>query len=70
MSTLPGTGVGMFAGKAFKKDDEMMPAGDHLVPIVDIALSHGFDIFFLWDEYTWVRTRIFSLLVRSVIDFL
>jgi hypothetical protein len=70
MSTLPGTGIGMFAGKSFKKGDVMMPAGDHLVPIVDVELNHGTNFFFLWDEYTWVRTPIFSSLVRSVIDFL
>jgi hypothetical protein len=70
MSTLPGTGIGMFAGKSFKEGDEMLPAGDHILPFVDVALSHGHDIFFLWDEYTWVSTRIFRSIVRTVINFL
>jgi hypothetical protein len=70
MSTLPGTGIGMFAGKSFKEGDVMMPAGDHIIPFVDVGLSHGTNIFFLWDEYTWVSKRIFRSLVRNDIDFL
>lgn len=56
LSTLPGTGIGMFAGKNFTKNAEMMPMGDHIVPIVDIETYHT-DFVFLWDEYTWVRTQ-------------
>ena len=64
LSTLPGTGIGMFAGKNFKKGDEMLPIGDHIIPIIDLALWHERDddddinndddeTFFLWQEYTW-----------------
>lgn len=52
LSTLPGAGVGMFAGKTFEKGQHMMPAGDHIVPIVDLNIHQEF-AFFLWDEYTW-----------------
>jgi hypothetical protein len=57
MSTLPGAGIGMFAGAAFKKGEDMMRAGDHIIPIVDLFMYHGGraldNHFFLWDEYTW-----------------
>jgi hypothetical protein len=57
MSTLPGAGIGTFAGTAFKKGEEMMRAGDHIIPIVDLFMYHGGraldNHFFLWDEYTW-----------------
>jgi hypothetical protein len=47
----------MFAGTLFKKDEEMMRAGDHIIPIVDLFMYHGGEEgnnpFFLWDEYTW-----------------
>ena len=77
LSTLEGTGIGMFAGKEFTAGQPFMMAGDHMVPIVDI-LAHNRDkdknkhngdgndndnnndnarLFFLWDEYTWVRTN-------------
>jgi hypothetical protein len=52
LSTLPGAGIGMFAGKTFEEGQDMMPAGDHIVPIVDLQLQHEL-AFFLWDEYTW-----------------
>jgi len=48
LSTLPGTGLGMFAGRDFFKGEQMMLAGDHTIPIVDgIGVT-------LWDSYVWV----------------
>jgi hypothetical protein len=54
-STIPGAGLGMFAGKSFKKDDLLLPTGDVVLPVVDIVLHNGKDEdwHFLWDEYTW-----------------
>ena len=58
-STLPGSGIGMFAGDyLIKNGDEMMRAGDHTIPIVDLALHHPTKdgeepFFFMWNEYTW-----------------
>lgn len=54
-STIPGAGLGMFAGKTFKKDDLLMPTGDVVIPVIDIVLHNGKDEDwnFLWDEYTW-----------------
>ena len=65
MSTLPGTGIGMFAGaEPIQKGEEIMPgAGDHIIPIVDLELFHHEgvlleDIFFFWDEYTWTANSL------------
>ena len=54
-STLPGAGLGMFAGRAFKKGEFMQQTGDVVIPIVDINMhQRGRGKFpFLWDEYTW-----------------
>jgi hypothetical protein len=51
MSTIPGAGLGMFAGKDFQKGDLLLPVGDHVIPIVD--LGRRYSKFFLWDDYTW-----------------
>ena len=54
LSTLPGTGIGMFAGKRFVKQEIFM-AGDHIVPIIDfVNYQRNEDEPFLWSEYTWV----------------
>lgn len=53
LSTLPGTGIGMFAGRSFEEGDELMEVGDHLIPIVSLPQHQGEDAYFLWDEYTW-----------------
>lgn len=54
-STLPGAGLGMFAGRAFQKGEFMQQTGDVVIPIVDINMhQRGRGKFpFLWDEYTW-----------------
>lgn len=51
MSTIPGAGLGMYAGKDFEKGDLLLPIGDHIIPIVDLSTRRS--NFFLWDEYTW-----------------
>jgi hypothetical protein len=54
-STIPGAGLGMFAGNARNKGD-MVTAGDLVIPIVEKAWHNGDldqDLPFLWDEYTW-----------------
>ena len=52
-STIPGAGLGMFAGKFFAKNSPLMPQGDLVVPIVDILTHNTGSWNFLWDEYTW-----------------
>ncbi|KAL3941809.1 MAG: hypothetical protein SGBAC_003889 [Bacillariaceae sp.] len=61
LSTLPGTGIGMFAGHDFRKGEPLLDYGDHIVPIVDINSKFQNpkgerdteDVSFLWTEYTW-----------------
>lgn len=52
-STIPGAGLGTFAGRSFRKGDEVTP-GDVVVPIRDIAFHNGGDDHentFLWGKY-------------------
>lgn len=52
-STIPGAGLGMFAGKDFKAG-ERVTWGDVIIPLVEISWNNGNEYFFwLWDEYTW-----------------
>mmetsp|Transcript_41202 Transcript_41202/g.99257 ORF Transcript_41202/g.99257 Transcript_41202/m.99257 type:complete len:625 (-) Transcript_41202:93-1967(-) len=61
LSTLPGTGIGMFAGQDFRKGDPLLDYGDHIIPIVDINSKFQNpkgersteEVSFLWTEYTW-----------------
>lgn len=66
-STLPGTGLGMYAGpKGFKKDEMITKTlGDHVIALTDQKMAHSdtglydrdseIDMtkYFLWDQYTW-----------------
>lgn len=52
LSSLPGTGIGMYAGKDFSQGDPMMDVGDVAIPIVDLKRDHPHESF-LWSEYTW-----------------
>ena len=52
MSSLPGTGLGMFAGKNFKHGELLLPVGDLIIPIVDLGSRQTNS--FLWRDYTWV----------------
>jgi hypothetical protein len=52
-SSIPNSGLGMFAGRDFKKDETMMATGDITIPIVDIEMYQTGKWTFLWDQYTW-----------------
>jgi hypothetical protein len=52
-STIPGAGLGMFAGKHFDKGKSLLPLGDIVIPLVDMDIHQDNDFLFLWDEYTW-----------------
>jgi hypothetical protein len=55
-STIQGAGLGMYAGVDFSKGDELLPGGDIVVAISDIAQHNANKEHkgsFLWDEYTW-----------------
>jgi hypothetical protein len=56
-STIPGAGLGMYAGRAFKKGESLLYGGDLVVPIVDI-FQHAEEAStapwaFLWTDYSW-----------------
>ena len=52
-STIPNSGLGMFAGRDFKEEETMMETGDIAIPIVDIEMYQVGKWTFLWDQYTW-----------------
>jgi hypothetical protein len=52
-SSIPNSGLGMYAGRNFDEGEEMMATGDAVIPIVDMVLHQGTKWFFLWDSYTW-----------------
>eukprot|EP00536_Pseudo-nitzschia_multiseries_P007647 jgi/Psemu1/256427/estExt_Genewise1Plus.C_1820001 len=78
-STLPGTGIGMFAGARGYQTDETITKrlGDHVIPIVDLKMTHSDtglyfhdnehpdndNRYFLWDQYTW-SARAFGINVE------
>jgi hypothetical protein len=61
-STIPGAGLGMYAGRDFEEGESLQQnhlgeaVGDPVIPIVDHG-SHNIRIGgskgMLWDEYTW-----------------
>jgi SET domain len=57
-STIPGAGLGMFAGKFFAKNSLLIPDGDLVIPVVDIETHNTGSWTFLWDEYTWDATSL------------
>lgn len=56
-STIDGAGLGMFAGRDFRPQEELLPSGDSMVPIVDYRYhalaSSKTNHTWLWDEYSW-----------------
>jgi hypothetical protein len=52
-SSIPNTGIGMYAGRKFNKGDKLAPSGELVIPVVDIRKHHPGDWFFLWDSYFW-----------------
>ena len=52
-STIPGAGLGLFAGRAFDTND-IVTEGDIVIPLSELDWHNGFQLdFFLWEEYTW-----------------
>jgi len=77
-STLPGTGLGMYAGSKGYRAGEMITKtlGDHIVAIPDSKETHSdtglydkssedMTKYFLWDQYTW-NPRAFGINVQHV----
>jgi hypothetical protein len=55
-SSIPGAGLGMYAGRDFKEGENLQPSGEIVIPMVDMN-SHQFELgeqfYLLWDDYTW-----------------
>ena len=59
-STIPGAGLGVYAGRNFKADEPMQQSGDAVIVITDLRYHTQDNEFnFLWDEYTWGGDPIF-----------
>jgi hypothetical protein len=54
-STIPGAGLGMFAGRDFDEGEDLQEVGDVVIPVVDMVEHQASDddYTFLFDEYTW-----------------
>lgn len=56
-STIPGSGLGMFAGDHYFKKGDTVTEGDTVIPIVELKWNNlplqSHDYKFLWNEYTW-----------------
>lgn len=53
-SSIPNSGLGMFAGRNFDEGEELMATGDVVIPLVDVEMYHkDLKSFFIWDSYTW-----------------
>lgn len=53
-STLRGAGIGMFAGRNFKKGDILQQSGDVVVPVIDLHYHQPSpNLSFHWDECTY-----------------
>jgi hypothetical protein len=53
-SSIPGAGLGMYAGRDFKTGENLQPTGDIVIPQVDLdrhCLNNA--PYILWDDYTW-----------------
>jgi hypothetical protein len=55
LSSLPNTGMGMYAGKEYKHGQPLQtPLGDISIPITDIKIHNSDPHFsYLWDSYVW-----------------
>ena len=52
-STIPGAGMGIFAGRNYKQNEFILD-GDIVIPLVDMNWHNGWDKFvFLWNDYVW-----------------
>lgn len=56
-SSIPGAGLGMYAGDKYYKTNDMVTLGDTVIPIFEYNWNNDGGEYessnFLWDEYTW-----------------
>jgi hypothetical protein len=58
-STIPGAGLGLFAGKDFQESEPLLSTGDVVISVVDGKLHRKKRFKFLWDDYTWDGTSLY-----------
>jgi len=57
-STIPGAGLGMYAGSTRFEEGSLVSDSDIMVPQWDMDYHNGEDDYFhLWDEYTWSASQ-------------
>jgi hypothetical protein len=57
-STIPGAGLGMYAGSTEYKEGSLVSDSDIMVPTWDLDYHNGNDKYYhLWDEYTWSTSK-------------
>ena len=52
-SSIPNSGLGIYAGRTFDQGEHMMASGDIVIPMVDMEMHQGEQYFSLLDSYTW-----------------
>jgi len=53
-SSIPGAGLGMYAGSTEYEAGSLISDGDLMIPTWDLDYHNGNDAYYhLWDEYTW-----------------
>ena len=56
-STIPGAGMGMFAGHIAYEKGDLVSDFDLVIPLIEIDWHNGNQFYyFLWDEYVWSAT--------------
>jgi hypothetical protein len=62
-SSIPGAGLGMYAGSKPYTKGERIGDPDLMLPVYDLDWHNGFqDFSFLWDEYTWSSSTSFCII--------
>jgi hypothetical protein len=61
----------MFAGREFRRREDLMLGGDQAIPIIDLVLVDLPEkyAFFLADEYTWVRSGLWRIAQATLVTF-
>ena len=54
-STIPGAGLGMFAGHYDYQENDLVGDSDLVIPVYDMKWNNFYndDYVFLWEDYTW-----------------
>ena len=59
-STIPGAGLGMFAGKDYREGETVME-GDLVIPLIEMKWHNPESDWFLWNDYDWNSDEFFGM---------